>query len=184
MEFVERELSGVFEILLHPYVDNRGCFARSFDEDNFKINKLPVRWAQENISQNHRSGIVRGLHFLLNPYTDGKLIRCSRGEVWDVVVDLRRDSATMGKHLITLLNEKDLKWLYIPKGFAHGYCSLSEWSELIYKHDTAYERNADSGIVWNDPVLKINWPVSHPVLSEKDSKLMSYEEFIVKHGGL
>jgi len=184
MEFIEREIKGIYEIVLRPFEDERGLFARSFDENVYLESSIPNHWVQENISRNFHKGIIRGLHFLNKPFTDGKLLRCSRGKIWDVAVDLRKGSDTIGQYLVTVLTEDELKWLYIPKGFAHGFCTLTDHSELIYKHDAFYEKSADSGIRWDDRDIDIDWPAKKPMLSEKDSKLMSYNDFILKFEGL
>ena len=127
---------------------------------------------------------IRGLHFLLPPYTDAKLLRCTRGEIYDVFVDLRKGSHTLGKWDSCHLREDDYRWLYLPKGFAHGYCSITDRSEIIYKHDTFYQKSADNGIRWNDPDIDITWPCDKPLISEKDQKLPSFDEFISTVGGI
>ena len=157
---------------------------RVFDQELFRQANLPWNWVQENVSINKKKGILRGLHFILPPHTDGKLIRCSRGRIWDVVVDLRKDSPTQGQHMVYELSEDVFKWIYIPKGFAHGFCTLSDNSELVYKHDTFYHQPSDSGILWSDSDLNINWPVEAPLMSEKDQNLMTFTAFITEHGGL
>lgn len=184
MEFYPRELNGIVEIQLGAHVDRRGSFSRVYDRDAFEKAGIPVNWVQENQSVNVLKGVVRGLHFLLPPHTDGKLIRCIQGSIFDVVVDLRQNSATRGQWMSFLLHENDHKLIYIPKGFAHGFCTLSDRSVLLYKHDSPYVKAADCGIVWNDPDLAITWPEKEPVLSEKDSMLMTYREFIKTHSGL
>jgi dTDP-4-dehydrorhamnose 3,5-epimerase len=178
------KLKGVFEIILSPHRDERGFHMRIFDEQLFAGFNLPVRWMQENHSLNLKKNTLRGLHFILPPHTDGKLIRCIRGKIFDVFVDLRKDSPTSGQWDSKILDETEFIWLYIPKGFAHGFCSLTDQSELIYKHDTVYQRNFDCGIIWNDPVINISWPCREPIVSEKDKQLMSYSDFIKRVGGL
>lgn len=184
MQIRELQLKGVREITLSPFVDERGCFMRLFDQEIFKQAGLPWNWVQENYSINKKKGVLRGLHFLLPPHTDGKLVRCSRGKIWDVIVDLRRDSNTRGQYLAYELSEDVFKWIYIPKGFAHGFCTLTEYSELVYKHDTFYHKPSDSGIRWSDPDLNIIWPERNPLVSEKDRNLMTFAEFKAACGGL
>jgi dTDP-4-dehydrorhamnose 3,5-epimerase len=184
MELKETKLNGVYEILLKPFIDERGSFTRIFDVKILEKLGLPGIWVQENQSINKKTGVLRGLHFLLSPYTDGKLIRCSKGSIYDVIVDIRKGSETYGKWVSFLLHEDDNRLVYIPKGFAHGFCSLTELSELIYKHDSYYTKTADSGILWNDNDLSINWPINNPIVSEKDQKLMTFIEFTNKYGGL
>ena len=177
-------IKGILEIVLEPYSDARGFLMRTFDEQLFREANLPTDWVQENHSLNLQKNTIRGLHFLMPPNTDGKLLRCTRGTIFDVAVDLRKDSPTLGKWIAFILNEDDYRWIYLPRGFAHGYCSLSQRAEIQYKHDSFYRKEADSGICWNDPVIGIEWPCKKPVISEKDSKLQNYNEFITNHGGL
>lgn len=184
MKIKELHIQGVFEINLEPLQDDRGFFMRTFDKTKLMEANLNYDWVQENISFNKKKNIVRGLHFILPPFTDGKLIMCSKGEIWDVIVDLRKGSNSFGKYCVNILNDKTYKWIYIPKGFAHGFCTLTDESELIYKHDTYYNSNHDSGILWCDEDLDIPWPVKRPIVSEKDKKLMSYKTFLELHKNL
>jgi dTDP-4-dehydrorhamnose 3,5-epimerase len=184
MDFIETKLNGVFLIKLNPLIDERGSFMRTFDEKIFSEFGIPQKWVQENHSKNLLKNTIRGLHFILPPQTDGKLIRCVRGRIWDVFIDLRKNSPTQGNWEAIELSEKEFNWLFIPKGFAHGFCTLEDNSEILYKHDTYYQKEYDSGILWNDSALKIKWPVENPIISEKDSRLMSYHEFLQNVGGL
>lgn len=184
MIFKTQYLEGIVEITFAPHIDQRGSFTRIYDQHEFIGAGIPVNWLQENRSVNIAKGIVRGLHFLLSPHTDGKLIRCARGVVFDVVLDLRVNSKTQGKWQTFILDERDNKMIYIPKGFAHGFCTLSDYSEVLYKHDSYYVKGSDSGIVWNDPNLAIEWPVRDPIVSVKDRGLMRYQAFISKYNGL
>jgi dTDP-4-dehydrorhamnose 3,5-epimerase len=179
-----KRFRGIFEVELSPFADHRGYHMRTFDEQLFLDFGIPVHWEQENHSMNIIKGTVRGLHFILPPHTDAKLIRCIRGKVFDVFVDLRKGSPTQGEWEAILLSEDEFRWIFIPKGFAHGFCSLTDRSELLYKHDVAYRKDFECGIRWDDPVINISWPCSGPVVSEKDKSLMSYSEFITKYGGL
>ena len=172
------------EIIMEPFADQRGFFMRIFDERSFSELKIPSRWVQENHSMNLIKNTIRGLHFLLHPHTDAKLVRCLRGKIYDVIVDLRKKSPTFGEWDSYHLKEDDFRWIYIPKGFAHGYCCMSDRSEIIYKHDSYYQKEADCGIVWNDPQIDIAWPCEHPVISEKDQNLQSFNEFISTIGGI
>jgi dTDP-4-dehydrorhamnose 3,5-epimerase len=184
MKVKELEIEGVKEIILPSFDDDRGSFFRTFDENIFREFGIPYQWVQENYSINKKKNIIRGLHFILPPNTDGKLIRCTRGKIWDLVVDLRAKSPTLGKYLVNELSEHDYKWLYIPKGFAHGFCTLTDHSAMIYKHDTLYHKASDCGILWNDQTLQIPWPVTNPIVSGKDQSLQTFNEFINKFGGL
>lgn len=184
MEFIKHKLKGVIEIKLKPFIDDRGSFTRTFDRDLFNEAGISCEWLQENRSINIHKGVLRGLHFILAPHTDAKLIRCSRGEIFDVVVDLRPNSDTFGRWMSLVLSEKENTLLYIPKGFAHGFCTLSDYSEILYKHDTFYVKEYDNGMIWNDEDLAIAWPVENPIISEKDRNLRKFKDFINNYGGL
>ena len=177
-------LSGVLEITLAPHTDERGFLVRTYDEEVFKDLDIKEQWPQENHSRNDRKSILRGLHFYLPPHSEAKLIRVVRGEIYDVFVDLRGGSSTFGKWGSAALSEEDLKWLYIPKGFAHGFCTLTERADVIYKHERFYDPAYDSGILWNDTTLNIEWPTKNPVLSERDRHHMTFQEFVRKYGSL
>ena len=184
MNFKEREIKGVIEIELNAIKDNRGFFMRSYDNNLFEEAGINSEWVQENHSKSLLKNTVRGLHFILPPHTDGKLIRCIKGKVWDVFVDLRKGSDTYGKWDSIELNEDKPAYLYLPKGFAHGFCTLSDNCEILYKHDTHYQKDFDFGVSWNDKDIGINWPVDNPIISEKDRSLISFKEFTKKYRGL
>ncbi|MBK7215222.1 MAG: dTDP-4-dehydrorhamnose 3,5-epimerase [Bacteroidales bacterium] len=177
-------IKGLLEIELTAFSDERGFLMRTFDDQLFAEMGLPTHWEQENHSQNIKEDTLRGLHFLLPPYSDGKLIRCIRGQIYDVAVDLRKGSPTIGKWVAYILSEEDHRYLYLPKGFAHGYFCLQPNSEILYKHDSRYKKEADCGIRWNDEDLEIQWPGSNPLVSEKDRNLQTFQEFITTTGGL
>ena len=184
MKITEKELKGLFEIELNPFEDHRGFFMRTYDSNiliEYGINK---EWVQENHSSSVQKGTLRGLHFLNMPHTDAKLIRCVRGEIYDVVVDIRKDSATYGKWTSVILSEKNKKSLFIPRGFAHGFCTLTENCDIIYKHDNFYNGKYDSGILWNDSDLNISWPIENLILSDRDKLLQTFSDFTKKQGGI
>lgn len=184
MEIKERKLKGVYEIVLNPLRDDRGYFMRTFDISIFRDKGIRSDWVQENHSRSERKGIIRGLHFQLPPFCESKLVRCIRGSVLDIFVDLRKDSASFGRWDSIELSEKENNMIFIPRGFAHGFCSLSEQSEVIYKVDNYYSKDYERGIIWNDPDLDIHWPVSFPLLSEKDSNNPSFREFVKNYGSI
>jgi len=166
------KLAGTLEISMEPKCDHRGYFARSYDRDIFARHGLNTDWVQENQSQSVHKDTVRGLHFQHPPYTETKLVRVVRGAILDVFVDIRKDSKTYGQWDSVELTEDDLKYVYIPKGFAHGFRTLTEFATVQYKVDRVYSAEHDAGILWNDDDLQIDWGnVSHPLVSEKDSKL-------------
>jgi len=178
MDVKERKLKGVFEISLTALKDNRGFFMRTFDKSLFQEAGIDREWVQENHSRSEQKGILRGLHFQLPPFSETKLVRCIRGAVLDVFVDLRKDSETFGKWDSIELTEHNHKMILIPRGFAHGFCTLTEVSEVLYKVDNYYSPEHERGLLWNDKELKIEWPVINPILSEKDRNNMSFKEFV------
>lgn len=169
---------GLFEIVSEPLSDHRGFFMRTYDKEIFARNGIDREWLQENHSRTEKAGTIRGLHFQLNPYSETKLVRCIRGRIYDVAVDLREGSETFGKWLGLELSEENKKMFFIPRGFAHGFCSLTDSAEVLYKVDNVYSSGYERGIIWNDPDLAIKWPVIDPVLSGKDKNNMSLREFL------
>jgi len=170
MEFKELGIDGLF-------VDERGFFMRAYDIDEFRKHGLQREWVQENHSRSERKGIIRGLHFQVEPYSETKLVRCIRGEIFDVAVDLRKGSKTFGKWHGVFLSEENKKMFFIPRGFAHGFCTLTDISEVVYKIDNFYSPEHERGLHWNDPDLNIDWPVNDPILSAKDQKNMTLKDF-------
>lgn len=177
MEIFEKKLKGIYEIQLSPIGDNRGFFMRTFDLNEFNKYGLNKIWVQENHSRSIQKGIIRGLHFQLPPFTETKLVRCINGAVLDVFVDLRKDSPTFGQWDSIELSAENKKMMFIPRGFAHGFCTLTQESEVLYKVDNFYFKENERGLLWNDPDIGIDWPVECPVLSEKDQKNMKLAEF-------
>jgi dTDP-4-dehydrorhamnose 3,5-epimerase len=177
MEIKERKLKGVFEISLQPYLDSRGFFMRTFDSNIFKNAGIDRKWVQENHSRSEQIGTIRGLHFQLPPFSETKLLRCIHGAVLDVFVDLRKESSTFGQWDCIELSAEEKNMIFIPQGFAHGFCTLSEESEVLYKVDNFYSKEAERGLLWNDEELKIMWPTQKPFLSEKDKLNMTFNDF-------
>jgi dTDP-4-dehydrorhamnose 3,5-epimerase len=184
MEIKELNIPGVFEITLKPHLDARGFFMRTYDIQIMRDAGLITDWKQENQSRSEQKGILRGLHFQFQPDCETKLVRCTRGSVYDVFVDLRGGSPTFGRWGALELNEENKKMLYIPSGLAHGYCTLTDLSEVLYKVDNFYAPKNEGGIKWNDPDLKIEWPVKDPILSERDKGNLTLETFIQKYKSL
>jgi dTDP-4-dehydrorhamnose 3,5-epimerase len=181
MKIKQRNISGVYEISLDPIGDNRGFFMRTFDMNEFNKHDLNKLWVQENHARSTQQGIIRGLHFQFPPYAENKLVRCVRGKVLDVIVDLRKDSPSFGQWDSIELSKDNKNMLFFPRGFAHGYCTLAEECEVIYKVDNFYVPDHEGRIMWNDPYIGIDWPVSNPILSEKDKNNMTFKEFIAKY---
>jgi dTDP-4-dehydrorhamnose 3,5-epimerase len=178
MDIKERKLKGVFEIQLSPRFDARGFFVRTFDNNIFDDAGLGINWVQENHSRSMNQGIIRGLHLQLPPFAETKLVRCSKGTILDVFVDLRANSETFAHWDSVVLSEENFKMVLVPKGFAHGFCTLTDQCDVLYKVDNYYKPDAEVGILWNDESLKISWPVLNPIISNKDSKNISLELFI------
>jgi dTDP-4-dehydrorhamnose 3,5-epimerase len=169
--FVFKSLEIVEIILVEPRVfeDNRGFFVETYKVSDFVTSGIKENFVQDNHSRSTR-GTIRGLHYQNPPYAQGKLIRVVRGEIFDVAIDIRKGSPTYGKWVNVILSEENKNMIYIPEGFAHGFCVLSEIAEVIYKTTNIYSPEAEAGIIWNDKSLDIGWPVKAPILSEKDKK--------------
>lgn len=157
------------------FQDDRGYFLESFKQSDFEASGLPNSFYQDNLSFSHK-GVLRGLHYQLPPYAQGKLVRVIQGLVWDVAVDIRKSSPTFKKWVAMELSEENQKALYIPPGCAHGFVVLSDSAKMLYKVTAEYNQQSEGGIVWNDPELGIDWPVEKPFMSEKDSGYPSLSE--------
>ncbi|MDD5490112.1 MAG: dTDP-4-dehydrorhamnose 3,5-epimerase, partial [Candidatus Moranbacteria bacterium] len=149
----------------------------SWNEKIFAENGIDAKFVQDNHSLSARKGVLRGLHFQTPPNAQAKLVRVTQGKVFDVIVDLRKDSPTFGKWEGFEISADGFEMLFIPRGFAHAYCTLEDNTEFQYKVDGFYAPESDSGIIWNDPTLNIKWPIKDPILSEKDSKLQFFKDF-------
>lgn len=165
-------------LLITPDVfgDERGFFLESYHEGKFHEAGISERFVQDNHSKSVK-GVLRGLHFQNPPYSQGKLVRVSAGEVFDVAVDLRKKSPTYGQWVAYPLIASTFQMLYIPSGFAHGFQVLSDTAEFQYKCTGLFEPSAEGGLMWNDPDLAIDWPLSNPTLSPKDSVYKPFREF-------
>jgi dTDP-4-dehydrorhamnose 3,5-epimerase len=184
VDIKERKLRGVYEITLAPILDARGFFMRAYDVKMFQEAGIHREWLQENHSRSEQKGIIRGLHFQFPPYAETKLVRCIRGAVLDVMVDLRKDSPSFGQWDALELSESNKKMVLIPRGFAHGFCTLTDESEVLYKVDNIYQRDHEGGLLWSDPEIGIEWPVQNAILSEKDQRNMTLKQFREHHGAL
>ncbi len=168
--FKKLSISEVIIVEAQSFPDDRGFFLESFKESSFIENGINTKFVQDNYSRS-RKGVLRGLHYQKNPKAQAKLVTALRGEIFDVAVDIRKDSPTYGKWVSETLSEQNHKLLYIPEGFAHGYCVLSDEADIFYKANQEYSPELDSGFIWNDPEVAINWPLDKPTISEKDQKL-------------
>ncbi len=182
MKTEETFIKDCFVIKPTVYKDNRGSFFESFNKEEFEnISGLKTNFVQDNQSFSTK-GVLRGLHFQLGEYAQAKLVRVVIGEVLDVVVDMRINSKTYGKHYSIILNDQNNYQLFVPKGFAHGFITLSKMAVFNYKCDNYYNKLAESGIIYNDSSLNINWqlPESEIIVSEKDKVLPFFNEIIRK----
>lgn len=169
MIFTETPLAGAFVIALEPKGDERGFFARAFCQNELAEHGLETTVAQANLSYNHRKGTLRGLHMQNPPHGEDKMVRCITGAIWDAIVDLRPGSPTYRQWFGVELSAANRLMLYVPKGFAHGYQSLTDGSEVLYMVTQFYTPGAERGLRWNDPAFGIAWPLPDPILSEKDA---------------
>jgi len=177
MEFIKTKFKDAWIIKPKVWQDERGFFLESFSQKWMDEKGINVKFNQDNHSMSADKGVLRGLHFQLPPYSQTKLVRVTRGSVYDVIVDLRKDSDTYGQWQGFELTEKNFKMLLIPQGFGHAFCTLVENTEFMYKVDNLYAPEYDSGIIWNDETLNIDWPIKKPFLSDKDLKLQSFKNF-------
>ena len=168
MKFVETTLAGAFLVKPEPIEDERGLFARTYCVNEFTAHDISANFLQCSTSYNRRKDTLRGLHYQVAPYEEEKLVRCTRGAIYDVIVDLRPDSATRFKWHAEELTAENRCALYIPKGFAHGFKTLVDGSEVFYQIGQLYNPAAANGIRWDDPLLNISWPGDVPHLSKRD----------------
>ena len=169
MIFTETRLAGAFTIDVEPHEDERGFFARVWDGEEFAQHGLDTRVVQSSIAYNRAAGTLRGLHFQALPFAETKLVRCTRGAIWDVVVDLRPGSPTFLEWVAVELSAENRRTLYVPEQFAHGYQTLEDGSEVWYQMSAPYAPQAARGLRWDDPKLGIDWPpAERRVISERD----------------
>jgi len=170
MIFNLTKLVGAFTIDVHPSQDSRGWFARTFCKNEFKKIGHTGEWLQLNHSFTRELGTIRGMHFQLAPHREIKLVRCIAGSVFDVIIDLRKESPTFLKWFGLELSAMNRKMIYIPEGFAHGFQTLTDNAELIYHHSQFYEPGCEGGIRYNDPAIAIEWPSKLTNISERDEQ--------------
>lgn len=180
---------GIYEIELEEIIDNRGHFKRVYDENIFRHHNLTTRWVQESHSVSTKKNTIRGMHFQFPPHTETKIVRVIKGEIYDVFIDLRKDSPTFGKYGSIILSDSNNKMIYIPRGFAHGFRTLIDRCEVLYKVDKYYSPENEGGIKWDDPDIKIDWKYieelykldKNIIISKKDSNQMSFKYFIQEY---
>jgi dTDP-4-dehydrorhamnose 3,5-epimerase len=178
LEIKPLKLAGTFEISIKKHGDARGYFMETYKKEFFAEHDLQTDWTQENQSLSEKKYTLRGLHFQLPPFEQTKLVRVVQGEIVDVFVDLRKDSETYGQWDSVHLSAENCKAVYVPRGFAHGFCTLTENTIIQYKVDNPYAPAHDSGIRWNDPDIGIIWETENPILSAKDEQLQFLKDFV------
>jgi dTDP-4-dehydrorhamnose 3,5-epimerase len=174
MIFEPLALEGSYLIRPEKHEDNRGFFARTFCRNEFEQRGLNPGIAQCNVSYNRRRGTLRGMHYQAAPKAEEKLVRCTSGAMYDVIIDIRPGSDTCGKWVAVLLTGKDYAMIYIPAGFAHGFQTLEDDTEVFYQMSEFYDPLYARGIRWNDPAFDLEWPLENPIMSDKDR---SYEDY-------
>jgi dTDP-4-dehydrorhamnose 3,5-epimerase len=168
MIITQTPLAGARILEIERHVDERGFFARTFCARELEKAGLETAIAQSSLAYNHKRGTLRGMHWQADPAAEVKLIRCTRGAVWDVIIDLRPESATYGRHLGVELSAESRRTLYVPKGFANGYQTLTDDAELAYQLSAFYTPSAQRGLRYDDPAFAIEWPLPVSVISERD----------------
>jgi dTDP-4-dehydrorhamnose 3,5-epimerase len=176
MKFIELELNGAFIIEIEKFVDERGFFARTFDLKQFKEKGLESNIIQCNTSFSEKKGTLRGLHYQVEPFQETKIVMCAKGKILDVIIDIRKESKTFGKWTSIELNDQNSKIIYIPKGFAHGFQTLENDSQVIYQNSQIHKPEYEKGIRWNDPYFEIKWSLEEKIISAKDESWINFED--------
>lgn len=176
MLFHETELKGAFIIEVKKLEDERGFFGRSFCMKEFEEHGLNPAVVQANVSYNKKKATLRGMHYQVSPYEETKLVRCVRGAIYDVIIDLRKDSETYRKWIGVELTEGSYRMLFVPEGFAHGFITLKDETEVIYQVSQFYTPGSEKGLRWNDPAFQIEWPLTPEIISEKDKSHPDYKD--------
>jgi len=182
MKFLETKLKDVIIIEPETSEDERGSFYRIWDKKIFQENGLNDNLVQISISFNKKKGTLRGMHFQKKPFEEAKIVRCTKGKIFDVVIDLRPESKTFMSWASFELDSNESKILYIPEGFAHGFQTLEDNTELVYQISNWYSPEHASGLRWDDNKFQINWPIQNPIISKKDLTFDSAEKYLKEHG--
>ena len=175
MIFDETKLPGAFEIRLEPRSDERGFFARTWCQNEFEAHGLNARLVQCSLSFNARKGTLRGMHYQVAPYAETKLVRCTKGAIYDVVLDLRPQSTTFKKWIAVILTAENRNAVYVPEGFAHGFLTLEDETEVLYQMSEFYNAESARGVRWDDPAFQITWPQKVQVISQRDRTYADFE---------
>jgi dTDP-4-dehydrorhamnose 3,5-epimerase len=176
LKFVALPLAGAFVIEIEPVEDERGFFARTFCADEFREHGLEPCIEQCNISYNRKKGTLRGMHYQAPPHQEVKIVRCIRGAILDVIVDLRRDSTTYRRWIAVELTAGNRRALYVPKEFAHGFQTLTDDCEIYYEMSQRFVAESSRGVRWNDSAFGVEWPIANPILSARDAAYPDYDE--------
>ncbi len=174
-EFIRCSLPEVILIETQLFSDTRGFFTEEYKRSDFIAQGISDTFAQDNHSYSY-SNVLRGLHFQLPPFAQAKLVRVVKGAIWDVAVDIRRSSPNFGKWVAEELSAENRKMLYIPEGFAHGFCVLGKEAELMYKCSREFSSAHNAGIRWDDPDIAVGWPITTPIISEQDARLPLFRD--------
>ena len=175
MKYHETKLAGVFEVRIEPQYDERGFFARTWCQNEFEARGLNSRLVQCSISFNTRKGTLRGMHYQVEPYAETKLVRCTRGAIYDVILDLRVKSPTFKDWIAVVLSAETRNMVYVPEGCAHGFLTLEDESEVFYEMSEFYNAESARGVRWDDPAFRIAWPGKVEVISERDRTYPNFE---------
>lgn len=177
MKFIETKLKGAYVIEIEPISDNRGFFARSWCQQEFSDRGLNSNLVQCNISFNAKKATLRGMHYQAKPHEEAKLVRCTRGAIYDVIIDIREDSSTFKSWCAIELSAENCKMLYVPEGFAHGFQTLEDNTEVFYQMSNFYHPESAKGIRWDDPTLAVDWLLTEDlIVSLKDQQYPLFEE--------
>ena len=175
MKFTEAPLAGAYVVEPEPFRDHRGAFMRVFCDAEFSRLGLATHMVQSNLSITSSSGVIRGMHYQTDGSEEDKLVSCVKGAILDVIIDVRRDSATFGRHFKIELSENNHHMLYVPRGCAHGFLTLADDSRVFYQVSNAYNSARERGIRWNDPFFAVEWPIDNPVTSDKDARYPDFD---------
>lgn len=175
MKFTETTLKGAYLVEMEPHRDERGHFARTWCREEFEAHGLNAELAQCSTSFNLRRGTLRGLHYQAEPHAEAKLVRCTRGALYDLIVDLRPDSPSFREWFAVELTESNLLMLYIPEGCAHGFQTLEDETEVFYQISTGYRPESARGVRWNDPLFRFRWPLEERLMSERDRNFPDFK---------
>ena len=176
MKIITTKIDGVLIVETDVFGDNRGFFTESYNKQKFEAAGIANDFIQDNHSYSAEAGTLRGLHYQLAPKAQTKLVRAIAGAIYDVAVDIRKESPTFGEWVGVILSESNKRQLLVPKGFAHGFCTLTPHTQVMYKVDELYSKEHDRGIIWSDLDLDIDWPTLNVVLSDKDIQLPALRE--------